>query len=254
MNCRISPTHTVQLLLCLALAGAATPATRAQSAAVPPAATEIAQPPVTVLEETLLTVRTIEPINSKRVKEGSPLLFLVSQDLRVGDQLAVPRGARVHGQVVRSKKSGMLAGSPELTLKLTSLDLGGRSYPLDSYPFHVQGTSKSGATESKALRGAVIGAVVGSMTSGISAKGGLVSSSSSPATGMAVDAAIGAGVGTAASAATPGPGLWIPSESEIYFYLAAPVTVTPVSAKDAARLAQGLHSGGPALYVRGDPH
>jgi hypothetical protein len=36
------------------------------------------------------------------------------------------------------------------------------------------------------------------------------------------------------------------------FYLAAPVTVTPVSAKEAARLAQGLHSGGPNLYLRGD--
>jgi hypothetical protein len=72
------------------------------------------------------------------------------------------------------------------------------------------------------------------------------------AASVGTDATIGAGVGTLVAAATPGPGIWIPSEAEVDFYLAAPVTVTPVSAKEAARLAQGLHSGGPNLYLRGD--
>ena len=35
------------------------------------------------------------------------------------------------------------------------------------------------------------------------------------------------------------------------FHLNAPLTVTPVSAREAARLAQGLYSSGPTLHQRG---
>ena len=42
-----------------------------------------------------------------------------------------------------------------------------------------------------------------------------------------------------------------PAEARVDFHLAAPVTVQPVSAQEAARLAQGLYPGGPSLYRRG---
>ncbi len=206
---------------------------------------------VTVLEDTLIQVMTIEPINSKRTKDGSPVLFTVSEDVVAGNVLAIPRGATVHGVVIKSKKAGVLTGSPELTFKLVSLDLGGRSYPLDSYQFKVKGTSKTGPTEKKVVRGAAVGTVAGSFF-GVSAKGPVRPEGSSKAVDMAAGAGLGAGVGTAISAAAPGPGIWIPSESQVDFYLAVPVTVTPVSEKEASRLAQGLHQGGPTLYLRGD--
>jgi hypothetical protein len=34
------------------------------------------------------------------------------------------------------------------------------------------------------------------------------------------------------------------------FHLSTPLTVTPVSAQEAARMAQGLYPGGPSLYRR----
>jgi hypothetical protein len=207
--------------------------------------------PITVLEETLIRVMTIGPLNSKRTKEDSPVLFTVSEDVVVGDALAIPRGATVHGVVVKSKKAGALTGSPELTLKLLSLDLGGRSYPLDSYQFKVKGTSKTAPTEKTVVRSAVVGTAVGSLF-GVKATGPVRPEGSSKAVDMAAGAGLGAGVGTAIAAAKPGPGIWIPSESQVDFYLAVPVTVTPVSAKEAARLAQGLRPGGPTLYVRGE--
>jgi hypothetical protein len=222
------------------------------SAALSQSQSTPAPPPVTVLEDTLVRVRTIEPINSKRAKDGTPMLFTVSEDVFVGDLLAIPRCATVHGIVIESKKAGVLTGSPELAFKLVSLDLGGRSYPLYTYQFKVKGTSKTKPTETKALRGAEVGAVAGSIVGGVSAKGGTIHVRAGNPVSMTAGAALGAGVGTAVSAATPGPGIWIPSEAQLDFYLAAPITVTPVSAKEAARLAQGLHSGGPALYVRGD--
>jgi len=231
-------------------------AQEAKTEPTPAASTpQIAQTPITVLEDTLLRVRTVEPINSKRAKHGTPVIFNVSEDVMVRDALAIPRGATVRGKVIERKQAGRLTGSPELTLQLVSLDLGGRSYVIDSYLFKVKGLSKTQPTETKALHGAEAGAVVGSVVSGVNTKTGFrtPSDGSSRAASMTAGAVIGAGVGTLVSAATPGPGIWIPSESQVDFYLAAPVTVTPVSAKEVAHLAQGLHSGGPALYVRDTP-
>jgi hypothetical protein len=210
--------------------------------------------PVTILEDTMIRVMTNDSIDSKRAKIGTPILCTVYEDVLVGDILAIPRGATVHAEVFKSKKAGRLTGSPELTLKLVSLDLGGRTYSLYSYLLRVTGTSKTGPTETKAMRGAGVGAIAGALTSGISAKNGVVepADATGRAVSMAAGAAVGAGVGTAISAASPGPGIFIPSEAQVDFYLAAPITVTKVSAKEAARLAEGLHSGGPSLYVRGE--
>jgi hypothetical protein len=194
---------------------------------------------VTIGTGTLLQLRTSEPVSSKRAKDGTPVQFTVIQDVTAGGVLAIPRGATVHGVVAEVKKvgSGDLAGSSELTLKLTSLDLGGESYALESDQFKVKGPNKAGQTVGNVLGGAILGAVIG----GAADRG----------FGAAVGAGAGAAAGTAASAASPGPGVWIPAEAKVDFHLAAPVTVTPVSAQEAARLAQGLYPGGPTLYRRG---
>lgn len=237
---------SAMVLACSVLLGLGRAATSAQLSN--PA--EPARPPaqVTVLEDTLIRVMTNEPLNSKRAKGGTPLLFTVSEDVLLGDVIAIPRGATAHGVVTQSKKSGVLTGSPEMTLELTSLDLGGRHYPLYTYQFKVKGTSKTAPTETKAVRGAVVGALVGGASA--SAKGG--PTGAGRAVDMSAGAAVGAGVGTMVSAATPGPGISIPSEAQVDFYLASPITVVPVSAKEAAHLAEGYRRGGPALYLRGD--
>lgn len=202
----------------------------------------------TVLEDTLIRVMTSEAITTRHAETGEQLSFMVNEDVLVDGAVAIPRGAMVHGVVVRSKKSGVLNGSPELTLKLVSLDLGGRTYPLYTYQFKMTGASKTRPTETKAIRGAAIGAVVGAAT--VAEKGGVTAASR--AASMATGAVVGAGVGTAVSAVSHGPAVVIPSEAQIDFYLASPITVAQVSAAEAARLAQGLHQGGPVLYVRGE--
>jgi hypothetical protein len=151
--------------------------------------------------------------------------------------LAIPRGATVHGVVSETKKAGELAGSPELALTLTSLDIGGQSYPLQSDQFKVKGPNKAGRTVSNAFGGAVLGTIIGCAVG--------------RGEGCAIGAGAGAAAGTAASAATPGPNIWIPAEALVTFHLKAPVTVNPVSQQEAARLAEGLYPGGPSLYRRG---
>jgi hypothetical protein len=204
---------------------------------------------VTVLEDTLIRVMTNQPLSSRQSKDGTPVLFTLSEDVIVDNVIVIPRGATVHGEVIQTRKAGVLTGSPELTLKLVSLDLGGRSYPLYTYQFKVQGTSKTKPTETNVKGGAVIGAIVGGVFSG-SAKG--ETTAVGKVAGMATGAALGAGVGALTSAATPGPALTIPAESQIDFYLASPISVQTVSSKEVARLAQGLRPGGPVLYVRGN--
>ena len=197
-----------------------------------------AQPtgPVTIPPGTILQVRTTESLDNKRAKEGTPLEFTVIRDVAVNGVLAIPRGATVHGVVTGTRNSGELGGSAELALGLTSLELGGRSYPLDSDQFKVQGPNKAGHTAGNIIGGALLGAIIGGAAGG----GG----------GAAIGAAAGGTVGTAASAASSGPRAWIPAEALVTFHLNTPVTVDPVSQQEASRLAQGLYPAGPTLYQR----
>jgi hypothetical protein len=192
---------------------------------------------VTVPQGTLVQLRTAEALESKHAKDGNPVQFTVIRDVAVGGVLAIPRGATVHGVVTEVKNAGALGGSPELALRLTSLDLGGQNYPIDSDQFKVKGPNKTEHTVGNAVGGAILGAIIG----GAVGRG----------EGAAIGAGAGAAAGTATSAATPGPRAWIPAEALVTFHLAAPVTVTPVSQQEAARLAQGLYPGGPNLYRRG---
>jgi hypothetical protein len=203
----------------------------------PPPAYEAPKGPVTIPQGTLIQVRTAESLNSKRAKDGEPVQFTVIRDVAFGGVLAIPRGATVYGVVTETKKAGEFAGSPELGLRLTSLDLGGQSYPLDTDQFKVKGPGKGGQTANNVIGGTMLGTIVGC----IAGRG----------VGCAVGAAAGAGVGVAASAASPGPAVWIPAEALVVFHLNTPLTVTPVNAQEAARLAQGLYNGGPSLYRRG---
>jgi outer membrane lipoprotein SlyB len=193
--------------------------------------------PMTLLPGTLLQLRTSEPVDNKRAVDGTPVRFTVIQDVTLNGMLAIPRGATVHGVVTETKKSGELAGSPELALTLTSLDMGGQSYPLSTDQFKVKGPNKAGRTVGNALGGAVLGTIIGCAVG--------------RGEGCAIGAGAGAAAGTAASAASPGPNIWIPAEAQVTFRLNGPVTVNPVSEQEAARLAQGLYPGGPSLYRRG---
>ncbi|MGD0736827.1 MAG: BON domain-containing protein [Terracidiphilus sp.] len=215
----------------------APPRQYAQPAPPPAPAYELPKGPVTIGQGTLLQLRTNEAVGTRKAVDGQPIQFTVIQDVTQGGVLAIPRGAVVHGVVVDTKKAGALGGSPELVLALTSLDLGGQNYPLDSDQFKVRGPNKAGQTVGNAIGGGILGTIIGcAVGRGV---------------GCAVGAGAGVAAGTAASAASSGPGVWIPAEALVTFHLKTPVTVNPVSAQEAARLAQGLYPGGPNLYRRG---
>jgi hypothetical protein len=205
----------------------------------PPQRYDIPRGPVTIPQGTLVQVRTTDAVNSKRAKAGEPLQFTVIQDVTVNGVLAIPRGATLHGVIadVKRPEKGSLTGSNELALELTSLDLMGQNYPLESDLFKVKGPGKGERSAGNVIGGALLGAVIGGAVGG--------------GTGAAVGAVAGGGTGAAVSGATSGPGVWIPAEAMVSFRLANPVTVGPVTQEEAMRLAQGLYPGGPNLYRRG---
>ncbi len=192
--------------------------------------------PVTIPPGTLLQVRTNEGVATRGAKDGQPVQFTLITDVTSGGVLAIPRGATLHGVVTESKKAGELGGSAVLALTLTSLDLGGQNYPINSDQFRVKGPNKAGETVGNTVGGALIGTIIGcAVGRGV---------------GCAVGAGAGAAGGAALTAATPGPGVWIPAEALVTFHITDPITVNPVSQQEAARLAQGLYPGGPSLYRR----
>ena len=196
----------------------------------------VASGPITIAPGTVLQLRTNDTVESKHAKEGTPLDFTVIRDVWVNGYLAIPRGATVHGVVSGVKHAGEFTGTPELALQLTSLDMNGRTYPIESDQFRVKGPSKTGHTVGNVIGGALLGTLIGGAAGG--------------GEGAAIGAVAGGTVGTAASAAG-NPRAWIPAEALVTFHLNAPLTVDPVSHDEAMRLAQGLYPGGPTLYRRG---
>ena len=140
--------------------------------------------------------------------------------------LAIPRGAVLQGTVVHVKKPGALGGSGELQLQITSVNLGGRVYPIATDLWSNKGPNKAGYTASNTIGGAAVGAIIG----GLIGRGA----------GAGIGAVVGGGAGLAASSGTNGPRLYLPAESLLNFHLSSAVTVQPVSWQEAQRLAQSV--------------
>ncbi|MGA7523941.1 MAG: BON domain-containing protein [Acidobacteriaceae bacterium] len=180
--------------------------------------------PVTIPAGTLVQIRLSEPLDVAKVQDGTVFQATAASDVFEGNVLAIPRGAMLQGTVVHAKKPGALGGRGELQLQITRVDLGGRSYPVTTDLWSNKGPNKAGYTAGNTVGGAVMGAIIG----GLIGRGA----------GAAAGAAVGGGAGLAASAATNGPRIYLPTESLLNFHLSAPVTVQPVSWQEAQRLAR----------------
>jgi hypothetical protein len=208
---------------------------------------------ITVLEETPLQVINDIPISSRTTKAGAELRFTLTRDVVVGGVLVIPCGATVYGTVVQGKQAGRLAGSSNLTLQLTSLSLGNKSYPLYTPPFKVVGQSKTRPTLHKVATGAAVGALaMDARTAQLNPHLTKPVTAGERALGDGMAAGLGAGVGAAIAASSAPSIAVIPAESQMEFTLASPIAVYPVDQRTAERLAQGTRKGGPVLYVRGE--
>ncbi|HEY6447376.1 MAG TPA: BON domain-containing protein [Acidobacteriaceae bacterium] len=180
--------------------------------------------PVTVPAGTLLQIRISEALDTRTLQAGANFEATAASDVFEGNELAIPRGAQLAGTVVTVKKPGALGGSGELELQITSINLGGKMYPVSTDIWSTKGPNKAGYTAGNTIGGALVGAIIG----GAIGRG----------PGAAVGALAGGGAGMLASAETNGPRAVLLPETLLNFHLVGAVTVQPVSWQEAQRLEQ----------------
>jgi hypothetical protein len=184
---------------------------------------------VTVPSGATMQIRINQSLDSGRTQPGTTFDGIIVNDIVADGVVAIPRGASIQGVVVDATKSGALKGRGSLSLQLTQVTLGGRSYPVVSDVWAHNGNDKTIETIDKTAIGSGVGAIFGAVVGG--------------GTGAAIGAGVGAAAGLGSSAASGNGQVYIPSEGLLTFHLAQPAAVTTVSQQEMNRLAQGLPPG-----------
>ena len=176
---------------------------------------------VTVPESTIVTVRTIDAIDSSTSSTGETFRGSLDAPIVVGDQVVVPKGLNVTLKLVNASSAGKFKGSSELTVSLESFTYQGKTYTLATSDVQEKGASRGKRSAAVIGGGAALGALIGGLAGG--------------GKGAAIGAGVGAGGGTAVQAMTRGQQVKIPSETRLDFTLHAPVAVTYVPGRRAPR-------------------
>ncbi|HTA57842.1 MAG TPA: hypothetical protein VK805_06805 [Candidatus Baltobacteraceae bacterium] len=96
-------------------------------------------------DSTPVALKFAADLNSKIAHEGDPVEFLLDEDMKVGENVVVPKGSHAVATVSSAKKAGMMGKPGELNVQLQYLVVG-------SNHIHLRGTkgregeSKTGAT------------------------------------------------------------------------------------------------------------
>ena len=188
------------------------PRTRARRARRQAAARAQASVPdemgVTVPAGTLITVRTIDSIDTDVTGAGERFRASIDDPVVVDGQVVIPRGADATVQVIRVEQAGRVAGSDEVALKLFDVTVEGQIYEIASNYAEVKTGGKGKQTAKTTAVTTGIGAALGAIIGG--------------GKGAAIGAGAGAGTGVAVSAAR-GRRLRISSETRLDFDLRSPL-------------------------------
>ena len=183
------------------------------SAPAPPPLPPPPQPvTVTIPEGTIVTIRTIDSIDSSVNRTGQTFHASLDAPIVVGDHVVVPRGLNVNLKLVEASSAGKFKGRSELTVSLDSFTYQGKTYQIASSDVQEKGGSRGKRSAEVIGGGAVLGAIIGGLAGG--------------GKGAAIGAGAGAAGGTAVQALTHGQQVKIPSETRLDFTLHDPIDVT----------------------------
>jgi BON domain len=186
--------------------------TPAQQAPPPQAPGAAAAPSGTTISAgTVITVRMIDSIDSRRNQPGQEFDATVESPVASGSQVVIPQGSTAKVRLVNSANSGRVEGSAQLELELISVTVNGTPYEVQSGYYQQHGSSRGQRTAKAAGGGAVLGGLIGAIAGG--------------GKGAAIGAGSGAAIGTGASVAMKGSSIKVPSETKIDFTLRQPVTI-----------------------------
>jgi len=159
-----------------------------------------------------LEVTLDETLASNRNHAGDSFAASLSRPVVVNGKTIIPAGAHVAGRVVDAKDSGRLHVPARLSVALSSVEVDGKSYDIDTNTIGESGENHNKRNLGFIGGGAAGGALIGGLAGG--GKGALIGS------------AIGAGAGTAGAAATGKKDISLPAETRLKFHLVRSVTVS----------------------------
>ena len=189
---------------------APTPVAAAPAAPTPPPPPQPVR--LTIPEGTVITIRTIDSIDSTRDRAGQDFDASIFSPVVIGERVVIPQGAEAKVRLVSSSNAGRISGTPEVALELSAITVARTSYTTSSTLYQQKGPSRTRRTEETVGGGAVLGGLIGA----IAGRG----------KGAAIGSVIGAGAGTAAEAGTKAAPVRIAAETKIEFTLRSPVAVT----------------------------
>lgn len=114
---------------------------------------------------TTFTVSIQTALASNQSQAGQSFSGVLVGDVRVGDQVVVPSGSPVTGQVVKAKRSGRgFRKTPaELDITLTTVTIDGKQVPVQTLHVNEQSHRERGALLRGAARGSAMGAIGGAI-------------------------------------------------------------------------------------------
>jgi hypothetical protein len=152
-------------------------------------------------------------ITSERARVEDAVVARVTRDVKVGDRVAIPAGAKAQGEVTMVERGGRLKDRARLGIRFTSVVLAdGTRIPLETETIYREGSAPANESAAKIGGGAIGGAIIGGILGG--AKGAIIGGSA------------GAGAGSAAVMAGGRNPATLPSGTPITVRVAKPATVT----------------------------
>jgi hypothetical protein len=169
--------------------------------------------PLIVPAETVISVVLDESVGSKMSRPGQNFSASIAEPVDVDGKIAIPKHARVTGQVVNAKPAGRFKGGASLELTLVSVELNGVEHPIHT-------TSPMETSKGKGKRTA---AMVGGGAGGGALIGGLAGGGK----GAIIGGLIGAAAGTGGAGLTGNRDITLPAETPLTFKLVEPLEIKP---------------------------
>jgi hypothetical protein len=154
---------------------------------------------------TSLAIRINQHISVKHNHAGDRFTGEVVDPVSVDGNIVVPKGTEVGGRIDEAHRRGHFKGRSVLELRLTSMQLNGNRYALDTHD----------SVRSKKGKGKRSAGFIGGMTGAGMLIGGLATGG----VGLAIGGAAGAGAGTLIAGTTGNRDIEIPAESIVRFKL-----------------------------------
>ena len=163
--------------------------------------------------EAVIGLQVESPVSTETARVEDQVVAHVTRDVKVGDRIAVPSGAKAQGEVTLVERGGKLKDRARLGVRFTSIVLAdGTRVPIETDTIYREGEGQGTQSAAKIGGGAIGGAIIGGIIGG--------------AKGAAIGGSIGAGGGTAAVMAGGRNAATLSSGSPVTVRLQEPATVT----------------------------